>query len=161
MPFFCICRRTIVCLITYRKFFKLIFSDISNYYGFDDNVFRSSAYIADEKLILKSSAEDSPLIRLLHTSPDKYEASEYFFNTNCNNMLDFLRVYNLNDCHLLCESIDAYGTGFLNEYNVNVHSFMSLPGVAEHIAYKFYDENACPIYSFGPQFKKYNEEIRA
>jgi len=37
---------------------------------------------------------------------------------------------------------------------------MSLPGVAEKIAYKFYNEAAVPIYSFGEKFKKYNQEIR-
>ena len=76
-------------------------------------------------------------------------------------MLEYLNAYNMNDCHLLCSSIEAYGQGFLADFGVNVHKFMSLPGVAEYVAYTNFDEDSAPIYSFGQQFKKFNEEIRA
>ena len=35
-----------------------------------------------------------------------------------------------------------------------------MPGIAEHIAYKYYADDACPIYSFGPKFSFLNEQIR-
>ena len=37
---------------------------------------------------------------------------------------------------------------------------MSLPGIAEFLAYKYYNKDAAPIYSFGQKFCKYNKEIR-
>ena len=36
---------------------------------------------------------------------------------------------------------------------------MSLPGVAEKLAYMHYDEKCAPIFSFGQNFKMYNEGI--
>ena len=35
-----------------------------------------------------------------------------------------------------------------------------MPGIAEHIAYKFYNPEAWPIYSFGANFKTLNEQVR-
>ena len=60
----------------------------------------------------------------------------------------------------MVSSIDHYADGFLSQWGVNVHKFMSLPGIAEFLAYKYYNENAAPIYSFGQKFSKYNKEIR-
>ena len=97
---------------------------------------------------------------LLHTSPQRYEISKMEFEQNCCNMLDYLQTYNLNDCWLLLKSIEAYSKGFLNDFGVNVHKFMSLPGLAQHVAYKFYDTKAAPIYSFGESFSLYNQDIR-
>jgi len=37
---------------------------------------------------------------------------------------------------------------------------MSLPGVAEEIAYRYFNTKSPPICSFGPSFKVYNQEIR-
>ena len=37
---------------------------------------------------------------------------------------------------------------------------MSLPGLAQHVAFKFYDKTAAPIYSFGRSSQDYNKEIR-
>ena len=37
---------------------------------------------------------------------------------------------------------------------------MSLPGIAEFLAYKYYNKDAAPIYSFGQKFSKYNKQIR-
>ena len=75
-------------------------------------------------------------------------------------MVQYLRTYNLNDCLLLQKSIEQYAKGFLTDFGVNVHKFMSLPGLAQHVAFKFYDKSAAPIYSFGSSFLAYNNEIR-
>ena len=38
---------------------------------------------------------------------------------------------------------------------------MSLPGIAQNIAFKMYEPDAYPIYSFGANFAFLNEEIRS
>ena len=62
---------------------------------------------------------------------------------------------------LLCQSIERYSSGFLKDWNVNVHLSMSLPGVAQSLAYKFYNPEAIPIYSFAQPFNDYNRQIRS
>jgi hypothetical protein len=37
---------------------------------------------------------------------------------------------------------------------------MSLPGIAEKLAYMNFDEACAPIFSYSERFKKFNEEIR-
>ena len=41
-------------------------------------------------------------------------------------MLEFLRWYNLLDCHLLTESIKKYSDGFLDNWGTNIHEFKSV-----------------------------------
>jgi len=96
----------------------------------------------------------------LHTSPAKYEISKMDFETKFNNMAEYLAEYNLLDVRLLLGAIGAYTAGFLDEHGINVHNFMSLPGVAQYMALKYYNSDAPPILSFGNRFKKYNDEIR-
>ena len=66
----------------------------------------------------------------------------------------------MNDTRLLRSSIENYAAGFLQDWNTNIHRFKSLPGIAEAIAYKFYNPESPAIYSFGQKFAKYNKEIR-
>ena len=68
----------------------------------------------------------SALGRILHTSPERYLKSKEYFEENCSTMLDFLRWYNLLDCRLLCKAIEKYAKGFLDEWQTNVHEFMSV-----------------------------------
>lgn len=116
--------------------------------------------IMNNKILFLSESGKSKLSKMLHTSPKRFEISKLEFVRNCSNMEDYLRTYNLNDCYLLLKSIEKYAAGFLNDFGVNVHKFMSLPGLAQHVAFKFYDKNAAPIYSFGKSFASYNKEIR-
>ena len=37
---------------------------------------------------------------------------------------------------------------------------IKLPGIAERIAYDFYDEQAFPIFTFGAKYKDLNIQIR-
>ena len=67
----------------------------------------------------------------------------------------------MNDCRLLVASIENYAEGFLTQWNTNIHKFKSLPGIAEYIAYQFYDTDCPPIYTFGPNFAKFNQQIRS
>ena len=57
-------------------------------------------------------------------------------------------------------SIESYANGFLTDWLINIHKFKSLPGIAEKIAFNFYNPNSPAIYSFGKDFGKYNQEIR-
>ena len=65
------------------------------------------------------------------------------------------------DVRLLRDAISSHAQGYYNQWGVNLHDFMSLPGIAEHIAYKYYDAKAPPIYSFGKMFGDLNAEIRS
>ena len=116
--------------------------------------------IMNKKVIFSNEIGKSQIAQKLHTSPKRFEISKLEFIKNCSNMEDYLRTYNLNDCYLLLKSIENYAAGFLNDFGVNVHRFMSLPGLAQHVAFKFYDKNTAPIYSFGASFLSYNKEIR-
>ena len=63
---------------------------------------------------------------MLHTSPSRYLKSLEHFDDECTNMIQFLRWYNLLDCHLLCEAIAKYSRGFVEEWDTNVHDFKSV-----------------------------------
>ena len=66
------------------------------------------------------------LSEFLHTSPEKFLASKEKFEADCENMLEFLRWYNLVDCRLLTESIKKYAKGFLEEWGINIHLYKSV-----------------------------------
>ena len=66
------------------------------------------------------------LLKVLHTSPNAYIQSRNYFESECQNMLDFIRWYNLLDCHLLVKSIEVYAASFLEEWDTNVHEFKSV-----------------------------------
>ena len=36
-----------------------------------------------------------------------------------------------------------------------------MPGIAQHIAFKYYDEKCCPVYSFSQKFSELNADIRS
>ena len=57
------------------------------------------------------------------------------------------------------QAIVCYAEGFFTQWKINIHDSMSLPGIAEKIAYLNFDDSCAPIYSFGGIFKKYNEGI--
>ena len=133
--------------------------DIAIYYGFDSEDMKT-LFILQDNMLLNTSENELFLTNKLHTSPSKYESSKIQFQTQCTNMLDYLKEYNLNDCRLLCSSIIKYAEGFLQQWNVNIHQSMSLPGVAERIAYKYFNPKSPPIFSFGEKFGLYNKQIR-
>lgn len=66
-----------------------------------------------------------------------------------------------NDVRLLSQAIDVYAKGFFSQWGINVHNSMSLPGVAQKLAYKYYEKDAVPIYSFGEKFKHVSQDIRS
>ena len=145
---------------------------MQQYYGFDDEFI--SIAVLNSNQIEDSLALDNYLTSNLQLCPEKYEISKNIFKS-CDNMLDFLKVslpmsnhcnlyhfklYNMTDVQLLCEGISNYANGFLDSWNMNIHDFMSLPGAAENLAYRFYKEGEIPIFTFGKDFGRLNEEIR-
>ena len=134
--------------------------DIEIYYGFTENSLSQHYELLEEKLAEITGDGFDFLSKKLHTSPRKYEISKFDFDSKYVNMMEYLEQYNLDDCRLLSQSIDKYSAGFLQDWKVNVHSSMSLPGVAEKIAYTFYNSKAVPIYSFAQKFRDYNIQIR-
>ena len=104
-------------------------SDISVYYGFDEHEFKKIFCIDNGQLVARDSGSTSVgdfLQHQLHTCPKKYEDSRHYFTKNCFNMLEYLREYNLMDTRLLSESIVRYADGFLQQWGVDIHEFMSV-----------------------------------
>ena len=114
---------------------------------------------ADGKYTLAPDSVDRAK-ELLHTSPKKYLNSKQIFDEKCTSMAEYLKMYNLNDVILLEECVKTYAKGFYDTWGVNIHEEMSLPGVAQNLAFRFYDEKATAIYTFGQKFKEFNAEIR-
>lgn len=117
-------------------------------------------YLIIENAEFKSSKSEN-FSQPLHTSPLKYYGSRKYFDQNCLTMLDLLKEYNYLDVRLLSKSIQNYSEGFWRDFQVNVHQFMSLPAVAETIAYKNYDKKSDPVYTFSNDFKWLNDEVRS
>jgi len=63
--------------------------------------------------------------------PEKYLSSKQYFSQSCRHMLDYLSEYNLLDCRILLTSILSHARGFLEDYQVDVHQSLSLPGIAQ------------------------------
>ena len=78
--------------------------------------------IEHKKMII---IDNRALSTLLHTCPSRFQLSRKYFEESCSTMLEFLRWYNLLDCHLLCKAIEIFAEGFL-KWNTNVHSFKSV-----------------------------------
>ena len=130
-------------------------NDVLDYY--DINTQRNQ-FQYNEGYFTSTTLGKSVLQKQLHTSPKMYEESKQAFATNFDNMSEYMKEYNLNDVRILLTAIDAYTQGFYTQWQINAHKSVSLPGLAQKLAYKFYD--GIPIFTFGENFKKYNEEIR-
>ena len=65
------------------------------------------------------------------------------------------------DCILLIRSIENYAAGFLSEWGISVHDCISLPTLAQKLAFEKYDPEAYPIYSFNSRYGFLNSEIRS
>ena len=131
--------------------------DVNKFFGFNPPI----RFVAEggQWSISKDSITDAN--KIVTSCPKKYFESKKIFSEECLNMEDYLRIYNLNDVILLDKCIKAYAKGFFDSWGVNIHENMSLPGVAQKLAFQFYDEEATAIYTFGKKFQKYNEEIRS
>ena len=132
--------------------------DVEDFFGWPTGFLRDTFTVLAQNVIIDDS---SKIVTLLHTSPNKYAASKDYFDSNCINMLDYLEFYNSLDCELLIQSIEKYTEGFISLWNVNVHDFISLPSLAQYLAFEKYNPEAFPIYSFGNKFGFLNAEIRS
>ena len=132
--------------------------DVEDFFGWDPATLKHVFTITDGNVNLNDA---ETFRKNLHSSPKCYAASKRYFDANCVSMLDFLEWYNMLDCRLLSASIENYTQGFLDEWGVNVHEFISLPSLAQHLALKKFDPKAYPIYSFNGKFGFLNKEIRS
>ena len=130
--------------------------EASSYFGFEPSI--NFACTAGEYKI--TAADVDRISAMMSCSPIKYFDSKEIFKTECKTMADYLRIYNLNDVIILEKCVTAYAKGFYNDWGVNIHDKMSLPGVAQDLAFRYYDANATAIYSFSKNFTDYNREIR-
>ena len=67
------------------------------YFGLTDGDLKNRVKLCGSTLAF-STDFDEKFYRVLNISPKAYEESKEFFNMNCENMLDYLQHYNLNDC---------------------------------------------------------------
>ena len=102
---------------------KKYFSELDTLFCSDIGTFLSMVEIRDQMLVILDEAK---LHQFLHTSPKKFLLSKDYFERNCTTMLEYLRWYNLLDCHLLAESIRRYADGFLEVWKINIHRFKSV-----------------------------------
>ena len=96
--------------------------------------FKFSKYIQfefQENGTVKISADQMEIKKILDTSPRKFYESKVIFQNKCSSMADFLRLYNLNDVILLEKCVREYAKGFFETWKINIHQYMSLPGVAQ------------------------------
>ena len=132
--------------------------DVEEFFGWRPAFLKDVFSVSQGKVIVEDSCK---LSDCLETSPTRFAASKWYFEENCVTMLDFLEWYNLIDCKLLSASIEKYAEGFLQSWNVNVHEFISLPSLAQHLALESFSPDAYPIYSFNSKYGFLNEEIRS
>ena len=131
-------------------------AEANNVFGFDPPI----AFSSSDGNYSVCQADRRHAHEILHTSPKKYFESKAIFDRECSTMADYLKNYNLNDVILLVRCIKAYAAGFFRSWQVNIHEQMSLPGVAQYLAFRYYDEKETAIYTFGKSFKTYNDQIR-
>ena len=132
--------------------------DVEDYFGWPTGFLRNAFSFSNERVLVEDSSE---LLCHLHTSPSRYAASLDYFRTRCVNMINYLEYYNMLDCKLLILSIEKYAEGFLAEWGINVHECISLPTLAQKLAFKKYDPDAYPLYSFNKKYGFLNAEIRS
>ena len=102
--------------------------DVREFFGsFEDIAFD----LVDGRVESLKTTDGRRIEEVFHTSPLKYYNSRIIFDTSCENMSDYLRLYNLNDVILLEACIKAYAKGFLEDWGFDIHSKMSLPGVSQ------------------------------
>ena len=131
-------------------------AEASKVFGFEPPI----TFTSDDGNYTICQADRRHALELLHTSPKKFFESKEIFDKNCSTMADYLKNYNLNDVILLVRCIKAYAAGFFRSWQVNIHEQMSLPGVAQNLAFRYYEEKETAIYTFGKNFKNYNDQIR-
>ena len=74
------------------------------------------------------------------------------------NMFDYLAYYNKDDVRILISALTNYNTLFVQNLDINPLDFISLPGLAERIMWKMYDDKVGSPYSMDRE--KLTEEIR-
>ena len=77
------------------------------------------------------------------------------------NMYDFLVHYNKLDTELLVEAMQSYIKSFLENFQVNANSFVTLPAMAECILWKSYDTSRYRPFSFNKDFADLAKLIRS
>ena len=99
------------------------FREIETLFGFPQSTLDSLIRIQNDEVYV---SDQSNLSRFLHTCPTRFRISKEYFEANCSTMLEFLRWYNLLDCHVLCQAIEKYADGFLTDWRTNIHGFKSV-----------------------------------
>ena len=103
-------------------------SDVQEFFEFSPDLVLE---FENDRLVKVTVRDGSELSEVLHTCPKMFFESKCFFRQTCGTMLDYLEAYNKNDVIILDECIKVYAKGIYDTWKVNIHQFMSLPGVAQ------------------------------
>jgi len=82
------------------------------------------------------------------------------FVTRCSTYILSHLEYNLNDTRMLLAIMQKFTEKFVQNFGVDVMSKLSLPGIAESSMWRMFDSRYGHVFSFPPQYKHINEEIR-
>ena len=97
-------------------------------------------------------------------SYEKVEESDYllskkYFNDYCNNMYDFLKVYNLLDTHLLYAVWRVMSETLSKQFSFYIENFVSLPGYSFEVAKSFTPHPSFSGFTCIEMFTEKNKEI--
>ena len=113
-----------------KKSLIWFFRDLLDLFGSETDIFQNLVKFENGQILITN---EKGMTEFLHTSPKRYFLSKEKFDLDCRNMLDFIRWYNLLDCHLLAKAIESYAQGFRDAWRVNVHDFKSVRNILKMI----------------------------
>ena len=144
-----------------EEFFSItcqdFFDQLDVYQAFDD--FVPSISFPDHLIFNQQATE------IFSTDPVLYVESwikfeEFKHLGECENMLDYLKLYNSIDTKLTTGAFTKMVKVFKNQFGENLLDYPSLPGVAYKILWRHYSIKVNKPYTFSPQYGWIAKEIR-
>ena len=99
------------------------------------------------------------ILRKESNSETEYLLAKQYFYRYCDNMLDFLKVYNLLDVHLLYSVWRVMSETLSNQFGFYLEQFVSLPGYSFEVAKSFIHNSSIPGYTCIEMFTEKNKQI--
>ena len=99
------------------------------------------------------------ILRQEKVNEKDYLISKKYFNTYCDNLFDFLKVYNLLDTHLLYAVWRVMSETLSNQFRFYIEKFYSLPGYSYAVAKSFTSHPNLPGFTCIEMFTEQNKEI--
>ena len=90
---------------------------------------------------------------------NEYQSAKRYFEHYCNNMYDFLKVYNSLDTHLLFSVWRVMSKNLSSQFGFYLEQFFSLPGYSLEVAKSFAPHPHSPGYTCIELFTERNKEL--